>query len=543
MQTPPESENPAATRVRWVVLSILVLGALLLRLHGISHVFLWEDETDIFNAHLFYNPPQPLLDFAWATQKYTTYNWGWPAIIWLACRAFGATIGVARTPSVVAGCLAVLLVFLLTCRVLPVNFGVRPLFPAIFAATLAAITVPQMEFSQRVYPYEATACMAAGLLLAHMAIRRAFVAGKVRDRRFHGAVAAYVATGSLAMIIHASLVLPFAISAGFLAIPAIGAFQRAAPSDRRRLLLFASAAALVFLGVAFFTQRNPQSGYRAYLAPYYGPSNLRAIPTLLAHAYDMAAYHLNLFYNSSLYWPLRVNLILLPLVALCLLGWGLSFSGRYGENAGHMARLALGAVAICALLSTSKIRMFPFGGVRQTMFLSPLLFLFTALGVWALRANRVTRIVGGMAAALYLAAWAYNLPSFYGDRRAVYDRADLVKVWQENGRLPFHPWIDESETRYLLRRDPEIPIQQWSYAGLPPRTSSYLLLTRWAPLDYTPLFPDILKHYQENGQSVSLLLERRPKHPDDPSCHQCIYAPPNGLWIYKIAPSNPNPGQ
>ena len=45
------------------------------------------------------------------------------------------------------------------------------------------------------------------------------------------------------------------------------------------------------------------------------------------------------------------------------------------------------------------------------------------------------------------------------------------------------------------------------------------------------------------GQSVSLLLERRPKHPDDQSCRRWIYAPPNGLWIYKIGPSNPNPGQ
>jgi hypothetical protein len=116
-------------------------------------------------------------------------------------------------------------------------------------------------------------------------------------------------------------------------------------------------------------------------------------------------------------------------------------------------------------------------------------------------------------------------------------------VWEENGRLPFHPWIDESETRYLLQNHPEIPIQSWSYAALPPRTSSYLLLTRWAPVDYAPLFPDILKHYRENGQTVSLLLERLPKHPDNQSCHQCIYAPPNGLWIYKIAPSNPTSAQ
>jgi hypothetical protein len=543
MQTPPESEKRTGTGRRWVILSIVLLAALALRLHHVSHIFLWEDETDIFNARLFSNPPQPLLDFAWSTQKFTTYNWGWPAIIWLACHTFGASIGVARIPSVLAGTLGVLLVSLLTWRVLPEDFGGRRFLPAIFAAILAAIAVPQMEFSQRVYPYEATACMAAALFLAHLGARRALVAGKIRDRRFAAALAAYTVAGSAAMILHASLVLPLAISGGFLAIPAIGAFRRASRGDRARLLWLASAAGVVFLGVAYLTERNPQSGYRGYLAPYYGPSSLRAIPTLLAHTYDLATYHLNLFYNSSLYWPLHLNIVLLPLVAICLLGWGLALAGRYGGDAGHIARLALGAVAICALLSTSKIRMFPFGGVRQTMFLSPLLFLFTALGFYAFRPKRISRAAGGLAAALYFAAWAYNLPLFYGDRLAVFDTADLVQVWRDNGRLPFHPWIDESETRYLLKDHPEIPIQQWSYAGLPPRTSSYLLLTRWAPVDYAPLFPDILKHYRENGQSVDLLLARLPKHPDDQSCHQCIYAPPNGLWIYKIAPLNPASGQ
>src|SRR5580698_6723532 len=105
MQIPPETEKRTGTSRRWVVLSILVLAALVLRLHHVSHIYMWEDETDIFNAHVFYHPPQPLLDFASSTQKYTTYNWGWPAIIWFACRAFGPVIGVARMPSVVAGCL------------------------------------------------------------------------------------------------------------------------------------------------------------------------------------------------------------------------------------------------------------------------------------------------------------------------------------------------------------------------------------------------------------------------------------------------------
>src|SRR6516225_3174275 len=109
-------------RWQWILLLAVVLAASLLRFHNLSNIFLWVDETDFFNERVFLNPPQPLLAFMSQTRDATTNTWGWPAILWIACRFFGGTLQVARTPGALAGTAMVLAMFFLVYKLLPEDF-------------------------------------------------------------------------------------------------------------------------------------------------------------------------------------------------------------------------------------------------------------------------------------------------------------------------------------------------------------------------------------------------------------------------------------
>src|SRR5579863_1322534 len=161
------------TRWQWATIALIIVVSFLLRAYDLSRIFIWLDETDFFNEYLYHNPTKPLIDFAVTTKNATTNTWGWPAIIWVACRMFGATIGVARGPSVVVGTAAVLFLFVLVYQMLPSALAGRRFVPAIFAAGLAAVAMPQMEFSQRTYPYGATPFLATAFLIAHLGLLRA----------------------------------------------------------------------------------------------------------------------------------------------------------------------------------------------------------------------------------------------------------------------------------------------------------------------------------------------------------------------------------
>src|ERR1019366_6528686 len=135
---------------------------------------------------------------------------------------------------------------------------------------------------------------------------------------------------------------------------------------------------------------------------------------------------------------------------LCLWGWALALKGRWGDQARHLAWLGIAAVALPAVLSLSRIKGFPFGGLRQTLFLSPFFLVFAVLGLYSMRAYRATRFLAGMAAVAYLALWAFNLPHIYNDRLAAYSTADIVGAWEQNGKLPIYAWNCDREIRYAV---------------------------------------------------------------------------------------------
>ena len=524
-------QSQAAKRLaiwQWLLLGVVVVGALALRLHDLSRIFLWMDEVDLFNVKLYGNPPQPLLDYALSSRDATTGTWGWPMTIWLACRAFGATLVVSRLPAVFVGTAAVGMIFLLVYHLIPQLPPSSRFIPAICAAVLAAISIPLMEFSQRTYAYGADPLMAAFVLVAHIALWRAVSPANEDKRRLLRALAVYAIAVSLAASTHPSLVPIIATSLLFTAAHCFLTLPRLNQQQRSRLLRGGTATLVLIGTVVLLNRKNPKYGFRPYLSGYYHSVSLHSIPRLVMHAYDVATYLLNLAYNTSIYFPERLNIVLLPLVALCVCGWILSLRGKYGDAAKHLA--LLGAVTLATPAALSFINVFPFGGIRQTLFLSPLFIAFTALGFYALLANRTTQAAAGLVAVSYLTLWAFNLPRFYEDRRMLYSSEDLVHLWRENDRGIYYCQICGPELEYMLRSDAEIAVKQLPANAKPP----YLLVsTRW-PVGDNPYFHDFVNSLNKTGYHATPLLIKAARHPESWEHSGTLYFPPHGLFVYRV---------
>ena len=516
----------ARGRWQWAVLAVVVLAAAALRFHDLSRIFLWIDETDFFNSRIFLNPPKPLLEYMRETRDATTNTWGWPAILWIACRFFGGTLQVARTPGALAGTFMVLAMFFLVYKLLPEDFPGHRFVPAICAAVFAAVAMPQMEFSQRTYPYAAAPLMGASLLLAHSNVYRKLTAGSWALPAILRSLGWYALAASVAVCIHPSLNLLAAFSMFFLAVVLWKQFRNIAAGYRTRLLVWSFLTATLICAFVGLNRKNPKFGFRPYLAQYYHDLSVRSLPKLLLHIYDLGTYHLNLFYNTGLYWPEGLNVALLPLILLCAAGWWLSVTGRYGALFRHLAVLA--AAVIAAVAGLSFFRLFPFGGVRQTLFLSPFLISFAVLGIYALRASLATRVTAGILVAGYLGLWTLNLPKFYTERVAPYNEAELVTAWTQNGRIGVFPWYCRETFEYFLRDRPDIQLLK----NLP--KAPFLLVSTRRPFENDGWWQPLAGYVQASGYKVTLIDQKPPAHPESLKYSGSLYFPPNGLWVYRV---------
>jgi hypothetical protein len=196
-----------------------------------------------------------------------------------------------------------------------------------------------------------------------------------------------------------------------------------------------------------------------------------------------------------------------------------------------LAQLGLALAGLLAVLSIVGI--FPFGGVRQTLLLSPFLLAFTGLGAYALRGRRATRFLGTLAAAAYLAAWAYNLPRFYQERVSAYTAEDIAQVWRQNGELKIFTRAADRELQYMMRHHPEIEIRDLEPFPKPP----YLLLApHWPPLENKTFYFGFVEHLAQEGSKATLIMATPPVHLDSLQYRTSLYYPPNCAWVYKITP-------
>jgi len=300
--------------------------------------------------------------------------------------------------------------------------------------------------------------------------------------------------------------------------------------ERKKLFHLVAGAGSVLLVAALLSAKNPKFGFRPYLTQYYEPLSFRSIPKLLGHAYDLGTYHLNLFYNPSLYWPERLNVVLLPLVLISILGWSAAALGKFGLGPRRLAMLGLAMMATTAVLSLVKL--FPFGGVRQSLFLNPFFVVFTALGFYSLRFHKITRFAGTLGATAYLLLWGINLPRFYQERLPLYTAEDLVSSWTENGKLPVYARECEREIRYELLAHPEIRVYSLPKVSTPP----YLLITTHHWIGDNTWFSGFPEYLERSGYKATIVKQAQGLHLDSRS--QSLYFPANGLWIYKVTQGN-----
>ena len=513
---------------RWALLGCVALMGLLLRVYDVSRIFLWLDETDMFNEYVYGAHAKSLVDFALFTRDNTTVTWGWPGLIWIVSHVFGATIGTARMPTVLFSAAGVLLLFFLVYRLLPQDFPGDRYWPALFTALFASISIVQLEYAQRTYPYGAAPCLATLILLAHFQILSAASPEWKYSSRLLRALALYTGAIGIAFCVHASLVLLSAVSVALLCGSAVKGLARQSWAERWKVLRPAMAAGIILFGAALLNAKNPKYGFRGYLAEYYGTLSPGSIPKLLLHGYGLLTYQLNVVYNPALYWPERLNAVLLPLVLLCLLGWGLAARGKFGPQMKHFALLGLAATIVPAFLSL--VRIFPFGGVRQLLFLSPFLLAFTSLGFYSLRALPSGRILGAALACGYAAIWAVNLPAFYAERQPVYTAGDVLAAWEQSGRLPVYSRGAERELRYELRNYPAIRVEGLSPDSKPP----YLLVTTHNWIGDNRWFGDFPDYLKRSGYQATVVKQAPAWNLAAAWLSQSLYFPPNGFWVYKV---------
>jgi len=515
-----------------VLITLLLLTGLGLRLFALSDIFLWNDETDNFDEQIYDQMSTSLRGYAAAEAQELTLGPAWPIIIVITCKLFGNVVTVARIPSLLFGTAAILAVFYLVYRLMQSDENERFYASAVFASALVAISAIQMEFSQRIIPYGAVPFLSTAIIIAHLKIVHVIQDKSLPMGKLILWCILYSLIGGFSVYLHLSVTMILFASLVML-------FGRACRStdvvrEKRNLLfglllLTSLSIFLAWIGNAIHTQ----SGYRFYLAPYYHTLNVRAIPFLLSRAYDLLTYHLNLFYNGSLYWPRKLNPVLLPLIVLCIMGWIYSARGRFGFIAKHLSCLAIMSVFITALLSL--LMKYPFGGVRQNLFMSPFIYTFTGLGFGILIKSRWGKTASGVLVVAYLVSWGANLPHFYKERVTPYTTQDLVNAWEEHGKPSFYGDGGCGETiKYMLREYPDIEAQDLDYeSDILPEPPFFLISPRW-PMECSLWLSDLKGRIEQSGCDVELIMVRNAAYPAHRDYRQCLYSPANGLWLYKI---------
>ncbi len=514
---------------RWGMLAAIVLSGLLLRAHHLSRIFLWLDETDMFNEYVYSDHHKSLVDFALSTRDATTVTWGWPGVIWIVSRFFGPTIQTARIPTVLVSAAGILVLFFLVYRLLPRNFRGDPFWPAIFAALFACVSIIQLEYAQRTYPYGATPCLAAAILLAHFQVLRAASGGWKYSPKLFRAVALYTVVASIALCIHASLALLPAISVAFLCVNAVGDLFRQPWPERWKVLRLALGAGAILGCAALLNAKNPKYGFRVYLANYYAAPSLRSIPKLLLHAYDLAVYHLNLSYNprpvlagtvecgasatrAALYPGLELR-CLRQIRAACQ---ALCFPRSCRGNSARLS-VCRQNVSVWRGAPVSLPESFPLG-IHGTRILCATRSPYHAHSGYGYR-QWLPGPLGCQSACV--------LPAETGCR---YTPDELVSAWKQNGSLPVYARECERELRYELRQHPEIQIATLPLESKPP----YLLIGTHNWIGDGRWYGGFPEYLQGSGYRADLVKEAPAWHPEVRWHSQSLYFPPNGLWIYKV---------
>lgn len=339
----PGADRPGAGNPRvieFAVLALIVAAGALLRFHHLDLKSLWYDEA------LTYDLVQGTL--AETFQRNTTENSAPPFFPLLLALVTGAnaTETALRLPAVIAGILAIPAIWVLARQYLPVALALVP-------PLLVAIAPTQLEFSQQVREYSLSFTVSILLILA--------------CQRFLDVPSARRALG-LALILAFGLLIQYglgllAAGLGLVACVELWWRKEQRPGERRGNLQRWFLAQLPGAGVVALLAVTTLPGQRAamapglvtYLADRHWDGTAAGLYTLLA---GPRADFINFAFPSRL---------MLALTAVGVVLW------LFDRTRWRVAGLLLVPVALTVLTALAGI--YPFGGIRQDMFLLPLVYI------------------------------------------------------------------------------------------------------------------------------------------------------------------------
>jgi hypothetical protein len=233
------------------------------------------------------------------------------------------------------------------------------------------------------------------------------------------------------------------VAAGLLLASVLeGGPHRRLPRLIRAICSFILYGILNIMPFFYFAIRTTLQGvYRHYYSAYYPIkcfklTGMEAVTGwfnyLITRTYDLFNYHTSLVFNKNLYLPLEWNWISLPFVLAVIGAIGLYFSRKRKQSCGILAAL----FGILAAFVLGNILLFvPYGGVRNTLFVAPVIWLaYGAVVVQyqnAIKNRRLRILSGSVFVLLALVPFLCSLPRFYSERVANLDLNKLGELIEE----------------------------------------------------------------------------------------------------------------
>lgn len=218
--------------------------------------------------------------------------------------------------------------------------------------------------------------------------------------------------------------------------------------ERRLSRLIRAVCSFILYGLLsimpfyYFVIRTTLGGvYRHYYSAYY-PINcfkltgVQAITAwfhyLITRTYDLFNYHISLVFDKNLYLPLEWNWISLPFILAAIGAIVLYFIRKRRQSHGILVALA----GILAAYILGNILLFvPYGGVRNTLFIAPVIWLAYGAIVEqyqnAIKQRRLRIISGSIFVLIALFPFAYSFSHFYSDRISNVDLDKLGALIEE----------------------------------------------------------------------------------------------------------------
>ncbi len=390
-------------------LAVITIAAFALRWHHLSRRLLIFDEFMLMNPYRLTQGLGEYLRGVWAT---TTYNPGWIILVWVANRLGG--ISACRVPSCVAGAIVPAVVYVAARWM---NLSKRA---GLVAGAIMAFGVYQLEYGQQVLPYAGmplcgALCVAFMTLLARASWLRTPVRLKWIWSGFVLSCAAATFIHNSALIVFPPVFLYWAWS---VARPSETVAVGQARSRGRQTLLLVTTGVVVAATALPWLYVMAGGSDRDYLHPFFAGTfrkapirwfvsdtlnwtdqlyaqqrahfwGFRGIADPLyfsaTRVFDLVSTYFRTEYLVGDQHPAGWGAYCLPwaytaaILGASVIGVISALRTRCSPTAARWV-ICLGTTLVLGL-GLSALRLFPIGGVRQWLCVSPLLALTVAVGV------------------------------------------------------------------------------------------------------------------------------------------------------------------